>query len=484
MLFYSIATLPDNQCCNEQKGVEKMAAGRRTWAEPFKIKVVEHVRIPTHQELEAAIREAGYNTFLLRSDDVYIDLLTDSGTTAMSDRQWAAMMMGDEAYAGSRSFYRLEEAVQTWYGYKYVVPTHQGRGAENLLSKTLIKPGDIVPGNMYFTTTRLHQELAGGTFVDIIIPEAHDPRNPHPFKGNVDLDKMEEVIRTYGAARIPYISIAATVNMAGGQPISLGNVKAVCELAHQHGIRVILDAARVVENAYFIQCREPGCQGRTIASIVNELCSYTDGCTMSAKKDPLVNIGGFLAVNDHAIYEDAANLAVIYEGLHTYGGMAGRDMEALATGIEESLHEDHIRARVGQVLYLGQKLIDAGVPIVEPIGGHGVFLDARAFLPHIPQEQYPAQALTAALYRDSGVRSMERGIVSAGRNKETGEENKPKLELVRLTIPRRVYTQAHMDVVAESVESVFAERATIRGLRMVYEPKYLRFFQARFEPLA
>ena len=461
-----------------------MAAGRRTWAEPFKIKVVEHVRIPTHQELEAAIREAGYNTFLLRSDDVYIDLLTDSGTTAMSDRQWAAMMMGDEAYAGSRSFYRLEEAVQTWYGYKYVVPTHQGRGAENLLSKTLIKPGDIVPGNMYFTTTRLHQELAGGTFVDIIIPEAHDPRNPHPFKGNVDLDKMEEVIRPYGAARIPYISIAATVNMAGGQPISLGNVKAVCELAHQHGIRVILDAARVVENAYFIQCREPGCQGRTIASIVNELCSYTDGCTMSAKKDPLVNIGGFLAVNDHAIYEDAANLAVIYEGLHTYGGMAGRDMEALATGIEESLHEDHIRARVGQVLYLGQKLIDAGVPIVEPIGGHGVFLDARAFLPHIPQEQYPAQALTAALYRDSGVRSMERGIVSAGRNKETGEENKPKLELVRLTIPRRVYTQAHMDVVAESVESVFAERATIRGLRMVYEPKYLRFFQARFEPLA
>ena len=461
-----------------------MAAGRRTWAEPFKIKVVEHVRIPTHQELEAAIREAGYNTFLLRSDDVYIDLLTDSGTTAMSDRQWAAMMMGDEAYAGSRSFYRLEEAVQTWYGYKYVVPTHQGRGAENLLSKTLIKPGDIVPGNMYFTTTRLHQELAGGTFVDIIIPEAHDPRNPHPFKGNVDLDKMEEVIRTYGAARIPYIRIAATVNMAGGQPISLGNVKAVCELAHQHGIRVILDAARVVENAYFIQCREPGCQGRTIASIVNELCSYTDGCTMSAKKDPLVNIGGFLAVNDHAIYEDAANLAVIYEGLHTYGGMAGRDMEALATGIEESLHEDHIRARVGQVLYLGQKLIDAGVPIVEPIGGHGVFLDARAFLPHIPQEQYPAQALTAALYRDSGVRSMERGIVSAGRNKETGEENKPKLELVRLTIPRRVYTQAHMDVVAESVESVFAERATIRGLRMVYEPKYLRFFQARFEPLA
>jgi tyrosine phenol-lyase len=460
-----------------------MPANKRTWAEPFKIKVVEPVNIPSPATRERAIREAGFNTFLLRSEDVYIDLLTDSGTTAMSDRQWAAMMVGDEAYAGSKSFYRLEEAVQTWYGYKYVVPAHQGRGAENLLSKTLIKPGDIVPGNMYFTTTRLHQELAGGTFVDVIIPEAHDPTSTHPFKGDVDLARVEEVIDLYGAGRIPYISIATTVNLAGGQPISLGNARAVRELAHRHGIRVILDAARVVENAYFIQKREPGFEDWSIAAIVKELCSQTDGCTMSAKKDPLVNIGGFLAVNDHAIYEDAANLAVIYEGLHTYGGMAGRDMEALATGIEESLHEDHIRARVGQVLYLGQKLIDARVPIVVPVGGHGVFLDARAFLPHVPQEQYPAQALAAALYLDSGVRSMERGIVSAGRNKETGEENKPKLELVRLTIPRRVYTQAHMDVVAESVESVFADRASIRGLRMTYEPKYLRFFQARFEPL-
>jgi len=461
-----------------------MAENKRTWAEPFKIKVVEPVRIPTPAERQAAIREAGYNTFLLRSEDVYIDLLTDSGTSAMSDRQWAAMMMGDEAYAGSRSFYRLEEAIRSWYGYKYVVPTHQGRGAENLLSKTLIKPGDIVPGNMYFTTTRLHQELAGGTFVDIIVPEAHDPSSLHPFKGDVDLAKLEQVIQTYGASRIPYISLAATVNMAGGQPISLASVKDVRDLAHKHGIRVILDAARVVENAFFIQSREAGCQQMSIAAIVKELCSATDGCTMSAKKDPLVNIGGFLAVNDRSIYEEAANLAVIYEGLHTYGGMAGRDMEALATGIEESLHEDHIRARVGQVLYLGQKLIDAGVPIVQPVGGHGVFLDARAFLPHIPQEQYPAQALTAALYLDSGVRSMERGIVSAGRNKETGEENKPKLELVRLTIPRRVYTQAHMDVVAESVEGVFAAREAICGLRMVHEPKYLRFFQARFEPLS
>jgi tyrosine phenol-lyase len=460
-----------------------MAEKQRIWAEPFKIKVVEPVNIPSPEQRRKAILEAGYNTFLLRSDEVYIDLLTDSGTTAMSDRQWAALMMGDEAYAGSRSFYRLEAAVQNAYGYKYVVPTHQGRGAENLLSKTLIKPGDIVPGNMYFTTTRLHQELAGGTFVDIIIPEAHDPASLHPFKGNVDLARLADVIATYGAERIPYISLAATVNLAGGQPISLENARAVKALAHRHGIRVILDAARVVENAYFIQKREPGCEDRTIASIVRELCDQTDGCTMSAKKDPLVNIGGFLAVNDHAIYEDAANLAVIYEGLHTYGGMAGRDMEALATGIEESLAPEHIRARVGQVLYLGQKLIDAGIPIVQPVGGHGVFLDARAILPHVPQEQYPAQALAAALYLDSGVRSMERGIVSAGRNKETGEENKPKLELVRLTIPRRVYTQAHMDVVAESVELVYAERQRIGGLRMSHEPKYLRFFQARFEPL-
>ncbi len=455
----------------------------KTWAEPFKIKVVEHVRIPSEQEKQAAIREAGYNTFLLKSDEVYIDLLTDSGTTAMSDRQWAAMMIGDEAYAGSRSFYRLEEVINRCYGYKYVVPTHQGRGAENLLSKTLIKQGDIVPGNMYFTTTRLHQELAGGTFTDIIIDEAHDPANLHPFKGNVDLAKLEAVIKKFGPERIPYVSVAATVNLAGGQPISLENMRQVRELTNQYKIRVILDAARVVENAFFIQQREPGQADRTIAAIVKDLCSYTDGCTMSAKKDPLVNIGGFLAVNDHAVYEEAANLAVIYEGLHTYGGMAGRDMEALATGIEESLHDDHIRARVGQILYLGKKMLDAGIPIVQPIGGHGIFLDAKAFLPHIPQEQYPAQSLAAELYIESGIRSMERGIVSAGRNKETGEENKPKLELVRLTIPRRVYTQAHMDVVAESVANVHARRNSIRGLKMIHEPKYLRFFQARFEPL-
>ncbi|MGO9404252.1 MAG: tyrosine phenol-lyase [Terriglobales bacterium] len=461
-----------------------MLTVRRSWAEPFKIKVVEAVKITTHEERQRALEAAGYNTFLLRSDDVYIDLLTDSGTSAMSDRQWASMMVGDESYAGSKSFYRLEEVVQAHYGYKFVVPTHQGRGAENLISKVLIKPGDVVPGNMYFTTTRLHQELAGGTFVDVIVDEAHDPSSTHPFKGDVDLEKLAEVIRKYGAEKIPYISVAATVNMAGGQPISLRNLKEVKALCSKHGIRVILDAARAIENAYFIQQREEGYGDRSIASILREMCDQTDGCTMSAKKDALVNIGGFLAVNEQSVYDDASNLAVVYEGLHTYGGMAGRDMEALAAGIEESVQDEHMRARIGQVEYLGKKLMDAAVPIVVPIGGHGVFLDAKAFLPQIPQEHYPAQALASAIYLDSGVRSMERGIVSAGRNRETGAENKPRLELVRLTIPRRVYTQAHMDVVAESVAAVYSERSTVKGLRMVYEPKYLRFFQARFAPLS
>jgi tyrosine phenol-lyase len=460
-----------------------MKPTRRSWAEPFKIKVVEPVKLTTPEQRCRAIAEAGYNTFLLRSEDVYIDLLTDSGTSAMSDWQWAGMMLGDEAYAGSRNFYHLEEVVQTYYGYKYLIPTHQGRGAEHIISRVLIKPGDVVPGNMYFTTTRLHQELAGGKFVDVIIPEAHDPANLHPFKGNVDLGRLESVIREHGPKRIPYVSVAATVNMAGGQPISLENLRQVRELTARHGIRVILDATRLAENAYFIQEREPGQEGRTIAEIVKEACSLTDGCTMSAKKDALVNIGGFLAVNDRGIYEEAGNLVVVYEGLHTYGGMAGRDMEAVARGIEEALRDDHMRARVGQVLYLGEKLQEWGIPIVLPIGGHGVFLDAKAFLPHLPQEHYPAQALAAALYQDSGVRTMERGIVSAGRNKETGEDNRPKLELVRITIPRRVYTQAHMDVVAESVLAVYEESDKVGGLRMVYEPRYLRFFQARFEPL-
>ncbi len=456
---------------------------RRSWAEPFKIKMVEPVRMTTREERERAIQEAGYNTFLLRSADVYIDLLTDSGTSAMSDRQWAGMMLGDEAYAGSANFYHLVEAVQKCYGYKYVIPTHQGRGAEHLISKILIRPGNVIPGNMYFTTTRLHQELAGGRFVDSIIPEAHMPESPHPFKGNFDLERLEDIIRKTGEKNIPYVAMATSVNMAGGQPISMANLRGLRELTAKYGIRIIHDATRVAENAYFIQQREPGYAGRSTASIVKEICSYTDGATMSAKKDALVNIGGFLALNDPDIFEEARNLVVVYEGLHTYGGLAGRDMEAMAIGIAESVDDHHIRARVGQVQYLGEKMQRYGVPIVVPIGGHGVFIDAKRFLPHIPQSAYPAQALAAAIYLDSGVRTMERGIVSAGRDPETGKERAPALELVRVTVPRRVYTQAHMDVTAESAAFVYAEREKIRGLRMTYEPRYLRFFQARFEQL-
>ena len=437
----------------------------------------------TEKQRREAIIEAGYNTFLLKSDDVYIDLLTDSGTSAMSDKQWAGMMLGDEAYAGSANFYHLEAAVQKYYGYKYVIPTHQGRGAENILSKILIKPGDTVPGNMYFTTTRLHQELAGGNFVDVIIDEAHDSQNPHPFKGNIDLKKVEAVIKHHGAHKIPYICVATTVNMAGGQPISLENLKALRKLTAKHGIKIILDMTRVAENAYFIQEREKGYSKKSIAEIVLEICSHTDGATMSAKKDALVNIGGFLAINDQEIYEEASNMVVVYEGLHTYGGLAGRDMEAMAIGIAEAVNDDHMKARIGQVMYLGEKLLEANIPIVLPIGGHGIFIDAKKFLPHIKQEQFPAQVLAAELYVDAGVRTMERGIVSAGRDAITGENHHPELELVRLTIPRRVYTQAHMDVIAESVARVYARRKKIKGLKMVYEPKYLRFFQARFTPI-
>ena len=457
---------------------------RRSWAEPFRIKVVEPIRMTTREERVRAIEAAGYNTFLLHADDVYIDLLTDSGTSAMSDRQWAALMVGDEAYAGSRSFTHLVDAVQEVYGYEELVPTHQGRGAEHILSQIMISPGDVVPGNMYFTTTRFHQEYAGGTFVDVIIDEAHDPSDLHPFKGNIDLDKLQAVIDEHGAVRIPYVSFETNVNMAGGQPASMANLQATYELCKANGIPVMLDATRALENAYFIQQREAGYEDRSIASILREICSYSDGATVSSKKDNLVNIGGFLALRDPELARRARALLVAFEGLQTYGGMAGRDMEALATGIREMVAtDDHVRARVGQVEYLGDLLIKADVPVVRPIGGHGVFLDAAAIVPHIPQDRFPAQALTAAIYLDAGVRGMERGVVSAGRDPVTGENKHPKLELVRLTIPRRVYTQAHMDVVAESVCAVYDERDRIGGLRFTYEPEDLRFFQARFEPI-
>jgi tyrosine phenol-lyase len=458
---------------------------RYSWAEPFKIKVVEPITTTTREYRQHAIGEAGYNTFLLRSEDVYIDLLTDSGTSAMSDRQWGALMVGDEAYAGSRSFYRLERAVREVYGYEEFIPTHQGRGAEHILSQILIKPGDVIPGNMYFTTTRFHQEYAGGRFVDVIIDEAHDPTNAHPFKGNVDLAKLQAVIDEVGADRIPYISVETNVNMAGGQPLSMANLRATYQLCREHGILVMLDATRALENAWFIQQREEGYLDRSVKEILLEICSYSDGATVSSKKDNLVNIGGFLALRDPRLARTARSLLVQFEGLHTYGGMSGRDMEALAEGIHEMVAtDDHVRARIGQVQYLAEILLKEGVPLVQPVGGHGIFLDASGILPHIPQHHFPAQALAAQLYVESGVRAMERGVVSAGRDPDTGDHRYPKLELVRLAIPRRVYTQAHMDVVADSVMAVHERRGTVEGLEFTYEPEKLRFFQARFRPVS
>lgn len=456
---------------------------KRSWAEPFKIKVVEPIKMTSREHRLEAVKEAGYNTFLLKSEDVYIDLLTDSGTNAMSDYQWAGMMIGDEAYAGSKNFYYLWDNVTKFYGMPYFVPTHQGRAAEHMVSQILIKKGDYVPGNMYFTTTRLHQELAGATFVDVIIDEAHDPVNPHPFKGNVDVNKLDKLVQEVGADKIPYVCIAGPVNMAGGQPFSMANLKEVKSYCDTKGIKMWFDATRAVENAYFIKTREEGYADKTIAEILFEICSYFEGLWVSAKKDLMVNIGGIFATKNQDVFEQARNLVVVYEGLHTYGGLAGRDMEAMARGMEEMVQYDNVRARIGQVEYCGNRLEEFGIPFVKPIGGHAIFLDAKVFLEHLPQDQFPAQTLAAEIYIDSGVRGMERGIVSAGRDPKTGDHRYPKLELVRLTFPRRVYTQAHIDVTVESIASVYENRKNIKGLKMVYEPKYLRFFQGRFDRL-
>ncbi|EGC76365.1 tyrosine phenol-lyase [Treponema denticola] len=450
-------------------------------AEPFRIKVVETVKMIDKDQRAKVAKEAGYNTFLINSEDVYIDLLTDSGTNAMSDKQWAGMMIGDEAYAGSRNFHHLEETVQEIFGFKHLVPTHQGRGAENLLSRIAIKPGQYVPGNMYFTTTRYHQEANGGIFVDIINDDAHDAGKNVPFKGDIDLNKLEKLIKEKGAENIAYVCLAVTVNLAGGQPVSMKNMKAVRELTKKHGIKVFYDATRCVENAYFIKEQEAGYADKSIKEIVREMFSYADGCTMSGKKDCIVNIGGFLCMNDEELFQAAKEFVVVFEGMPSYGGMAGRDMEAMAIGLKEALQFEYIEHRIKQVRYLGDKLLEAGVPIIEPVGGHAVFLDARRFCPHLKQTEFPAQALAAELYIESGVRSMERGIVSAGRDPKTRENHVPKLETVRLTIPRRVYTYKHMDIVADAVIKLYKHKEVIKGLKFVYEPKQLRFFTARFE---
>jgi tyrosine phenol-lyase len=451
--------------------------------EPYKIKMIEHVGMPDEKRRKEAIEEAGYNTFLLKSEDVFIDLLTDSGTSAMSDYQWSGMLLGDEAYAGAKNFYHLEKAIQDVLGYKYVVPTHQGRGAEHLMYSHLVKQGQIVPRNMYFTTSKLHVELPGGRMVDTIIDEAHDPENEYPFKGNVDFKKLQGYIDEYGLDKIAFVNIEQNVNMAGGQPVSMENIRKLREFCDDYKLKIIFDATRSSENAYFIREREKGYENTPIIDILKEMMSYSDGCIYSAKKDCLVNIGGFLATHDKDIFEATRNMVVVYEGLHTYGGMAGRDMEAVARGLREGAQYEYLKYRIQQVRYLGEMLKDSNVPIVNPIGGHAIFLNALKFLPHLEREQWPAQTLAAAIYEDSAVRSMERGAISKGRDKETSENIFPALELVRLTIPRRVYTNSHMEYTAESIINLFEKRDTIRGLKMVYEPEYLRFFQARFEKL-
>lgn len=452
-------------------------------AEPYRIKVVEPIRMISREEREHLIAGAGYNPFLLRSEDVYIDLLTDSGTSAMSDSQWSGLMLGDEAYSGSRNFFHLEEAVRDVMGFPHVIPTHQGRAAENVLFTVLLKEGQIVPNNMHFDTTKAHVLHKKGRPVDLPYDIAYDPAADHPFKGNMDLDKLERLILDAGAENIPFIMVTVTCNSGGGQPVSLANLRGVRRVADKYGLKVFIDACRFAENAYFIKQREPECRDMPVAGIVRAMMDCADGCTMSAKKDALVNIGGFLALRDPELHKQASVWAVLFEGFPTYGGLAGRDLEAMARGLREVLDENYLADRIGQVAFLANRLREAGVPIIEPPGGHAVYLDARRFLPHIPQSQFPAFALTVALYIEAGVRAVEIGTVLAGRNPATGDHDYPKLEMVRLALPRRVYTYRHMEVVAAAVARLYGRRHEIAGLRFTYEPPVLRHFTARFEPI-
>ena len=453
------------------------------YAEPYKIKMTEAIRTSTREEREAWIREARYNLFKLRSDQVTIDLLTDSGTGSMSDRQWAAMMTGDESYAGASSYFRLKTTVAELFGMPWFLPTHQGRAAENVIFSALLKEGDIVPGNSHFDTTKGHIEFRRCHAVDCTIDAAADTQLELPFKGEMDLAKLKKVLAENPREKIPCVVLTVTNNTAGGQPVSMRNIRETAELCRRYGVPLLMDSARFAENAYFIKTREPGYQDKTIKEIIHEMFSYGDGCTMSGKKDCLTNIGGFLCMNDEDLYTRACGMVVQFEGMPSYGGMAGRDMEAMAIGLREAMDYEYISHRVNQIRYLGEKLDAAGVPMVKPYGGHAIFVDARAFLDHLDQAtDFPAQALSAALYEISGVRTMERGIISAGRDNVTGEDHVPKLETIRLTIPRRVYTYAHLDYVADAVIELYKKRHDISGLRWVYEPKALRFFTGRFEP--
>lgn len=453
-------------------------------AEPFRIKVVEPLRRVSREEREQAIHEAGLNIFAVPADTIYVDLLTDSGTSAMSDWQWAGLMMGDESYAGSRNFFHFQKAVRDIFGYAHIIPTHQGRVAENLLFSTILKPGQVVPSNIHFDTTRANIEHQGAEAADLVIDEGLDPNVLHPFKGNLDPAKLDRLLTERGVANVPLVMITVTNNSGGGQPVSMANVRAVREVCKQHGVPLFFDACRFAENCYFIQQREAGYASKSVEEIARELFSHGDGCTMSAKKDGLVNIGGFLALNDGEWAQRLTNLLILIEGFPTYGGLAGRDLEAIARGLREVLNEDYLAFRVGQVAQLGELLMQAGVPIVRPVGGHAVYIDARRFLPHLPQAHFPGQSLVVALYREFGIRAVEVGSLMFGHKDANGVDVFPQLDLVRLAVPRRVYTTEHMRYVADSCIQLFRERDKLKGLRLTYEAPVLRHFTARLEELS
>jgi tryptophanase len=449
--------------------------------EPWRVKVVEPIRLPDREERERRLAEAGCNLFLVPSEAVFIDLITDSGTSAMSDRQWAGMMRGDEAYAGARNFFHLEETVREVFGFPHMVPVHQGRVAENLLFSHLVRPGSIVPNNNHFDTTRANVETNGGEAMDLVIAEGRDPSSEHPFKGNIDLRRLRELFATTPRERIPLAMLTLTNNSGGGQPVSLANVRATAELCREFGVPLYIDACRFAENAWFIKQREEGQGQRTVAEIAREVFSYADGCTMSAKKDGLANIGGFLASRDPELIEAVKQRMVVIEGFPTYGGLAGRDLEAVSVGLKEVLDEEYLRYRIGQVAAFARALESAGVPLVKPTGGHAVYLDARRFLPDVPPERFPAQALVVALYRTGAVRGVEIGsVMFGGENPETGEPLFAPMELVRLAVPRRVYTNSHLKYVVEVLEEVRDHRDRVRGLEITYQAKVLRHFTARF----
>ncbi|MBS0393286.1 MAG: tryptophanase [Proteobacteria bacterium] len=454
----------------------------KTIIEPFRIKTVEPIRMTTVAERRELLQRVGWNLFGLHSDDVMIDLLTDSGTSAMSAEQWAAVMRGDESYAGSPSFYRFESAVRELMPFRHVIPTHQGRAAEAILFSIVGGPGKIVPSNTHFDTTRGNIEATGATALDLVIAEAHDPDNLHPFKGNLDLERLEALLKERGGA-VPLVMLTITNNAGGGQPVSLANVRAVAELAHRYGKPLIIDACRFAENAYFIKCREPGQGERRVVEIVRDLFAVADGMTMSAKKDAFANIGGWLALNDDALAAAARNRLILTEGFPTYGGLAGRDLDAIAIGLHEIVDEQYLRYRLRTNEYIGERLIALGVPIVRPVGGHAVFVDARRFLPHVPPRQYPGQALAVALYEQGGIRSCEIGTVMFGLRPD-GTEVEAPMDLVRLAMPRRVYTQSHADYIVEVFAELRERRDALAGYRIAWQPQRLRHFTARFEPLA